>query len=310
MANSLLIRKPAKPTASRLVAIRQVVLKDLDRVETYPALSETTLRALALVNDPGVSMHEVAGLIRRDAVVAAAILRRANNWTLGGRRVIDNLQQAVLRVGLHECSKILCAIGLRAMYGSTPPPIQERCDAIQRHSLFVANLASEINRVAGLGFSGVEFTAGLLHDIGRVIMTVKCPPHEELYQPEYLQGEAGLGLERDLFGVDHCTVGDHFALHNLLPEPLERVILKHHDPAAESYPSYRLLVALVAFSNRLVNFAQREHTVHHYDLSACPAFALLARGWSPQQQAGFHQSLPVIVVRAFKNTRSMLRAYT
>jgi len=84
MANSLLIRKPAKPTASRLVAIRQVVLKDLDRVETYPALSETTLRALALVNDPGVSMHEVAGLIRRDAVVAAAILRRANNWTLGG----------------------------------------------------------------------------------------------------------------------------------------------------------------------------------------------------------------------------------
>lgn len=308
MTASLLIRQPTKSTLSRLVAIRRVVLKDLDRVETYPALSETTLRAMALVNDPSVSMNEVAGLIRRDAVVAAAILRRANNWTFGGRRVIDNLQQAVLRVGLHECSKILCAVGLRALYGTTPLPIQQRCDAIQRHSLFVANLASEINRASGLGFSGVEFTAGLLHDIGRVIMTVKCPPHEELYQPEYLQGEAGLGLERDLFGVDHCIVGDHFALHNQLPEPLEQVILKHHDPAAESYQG--LLVALVAFSNRLVNFAQREHTVHHYDLSACPAFALLARGWSPQQHASFHQSLPVIVVRAFKNTRAMLRAYT
>ncbi len=308
MTTSLLIRQPSKSTLSRLVAIRRVVLKDLDRVETYPALSETTLRAMALVNDPSVSMNEVAGLIRRDAVVAAAILRRANNWTFGCRQVIDNLQQAVLRVGLHECSKILCAIGLRAMYGTTPPPIQQRCDAIQRHSLFVANLASEINRAAGLGFSGVEFTAGLLHDIGRLIMTVKCPPHEELYQPEYLQGEAGLGLERDLFGVDHCTVGDQFALHNQLPEPLERVILKHHDPAAESYQGP--LVALVAFSNQLVNFAQREHTVHHYDLSACPAFALLARGWNSQQRAGFHQSLPVIVVRAFKNTRATLRAYT
>lgn len=308
MAPSLLIRKSLQPTASRLVAIRQVVLTDLDRVETYPALSETTLRALALVNNPDVSLNEVAGLIRRDVVVAAAILRRANHWTYGVRRVIDNLQQAILRVGLHECSKILCAIGLRGMYAHTPAPIQHRCDAIQRHSLFVANLASEINRVAGLGFSGVEFTAGLLHDIGRVIMAVKCPHHEQLLPIEDLQGEVGIRVERDIFGVDHCTVGDHFALHNQLPEPLERVILKHHDPAAEVQQTQ--LVALVAFSNRLVNVAQREHTVNPYDLSTCPVFAILARGWTLQQQAGFQQSLPVMVVRAFKNTRAMLRAYT
>ena len=308
MSSKLLIPKPPAPTPSRLIAIRKVMLKDLDRVETYPALSETTARAMALVNNPNVSLAEVAGLIRRDAVVAAAVLRRANSWTYGSRRVIDNLQQAVLRVGLQECGKILCAVGMRAMYERCTPAVQLRCDVIQRHSLFVAHLASEINRTAGLGFSGAEFTAGLLHDIGRVVIATKCPLEGALYEPTDLEGESGIGYERDVFGIDHCAVGDQFATHNCLPEAVERTILNHHRPAEE--PFQTTLVALVALSNRVANFAQREHTVAHYDLGECPAFRILARGWGTHQEANFRQSLPVVVVRAFKNARAMVKAYS
>lgn len=301
MPTLLMTRKRAAVPLSRLATIRQGVLKDLDKVDSYPTLSETTARAMILVNNPEVSSAEVAGLIRRDAVVAAAVLRRANNWTYGARRVIDNLQQAVLRVGLQECGKILCAMGLQAIYERHAPKVRERCDAIQRHSLFVAHLASELNRTAGFGFSGVEFTAGLLHDIGRVVIAVRCPDEDDYNETARLEGPAQLQCERDTYGIDHCAVGEQFAVRNGLPEQLAHALRNHHTPADERF--HGPLVALIAFCNRIANHTQREHNIAGYDLGACPVFPMLGRG-DP-----FARALPGMVLRAFKSTHAMLKSF-
>jgi putative nucleotidyltransferase with HDIG domain len=306
MTASLLIRPPAAPPA-QAATTRRTILQSLDRVDEYPMFSETTIWAMAMVNNPNVSLAEVANLIRRDAVVAAAVLQKANDWTVGGRRVIDSVHQAVLRVGLQECAKLLCTMGVRAMYERHPVAVQERCDEVHRHSLFVAQLATEINRAVGAGLGGVEFTAGLLHDIGRVILYVKCPPDVTDAAPTSVQGLGILELERSRFGIDHCAVGEHFAERNNLPEQLRRVILNHHRPAEES--SQRELVALVAVANRIANHAQCQHNIVGYRPASCPVFATFARGWSGTRTDAFTRSLPGIVVRAIKNTRVLLKSF-
>ncbi len=121
---------------------------------------------MAIMNEASPSMPEVAGIIRRDAVVAAAVLRVANSCMYRGKNSVGDIQKAVLRVGMKECGKIICSIGLKAMSSTCAPEVRTRCDILHKHSLFVGTLASHINRVGRLGFSGIEFSAGLLHDIG------------------------------------------------------------------------------------------------------------------------------------------------
>ena len=170
MPSTLLIRVPSAVTQPPVrAAVRQTILENLESADSYPPLSDTTIRAMAMLNEENPSMQEVAGIIRRDAVVVSAVLRIANSCMYRGKSSVGDIQKAILRIGMKECGKIVCSIGLKAMSSSCTPEVRNRCDVLHKHSLFVATLASHINRVAKLGFTGIEFSAGLLHDIGRVV---------------------------------------------------------------------------------------------------------------------------------------------
>jgi putative nucleotidyltransferase with HDIG domain len=200
---------------------------------------------------------------------------------------------------------MLCTMGVRAMYNRCPPAVQKRCDAVHRHSLFVAHLATGLNRVACLGFGGVEFTAGLLHDIGRVIIGVKSPP--DAAPPPAGADADCLNAEREQYGIDHCAVGYQFATRNNLPEPLVRAILNHHRPDDEQLQ--RKLVSLLAVANRVAHHVQREHNIAGYDLDKCPFLPVLAYDWSGEKEDAFRRAVPATVVRALKDTRHMLKAF-
>jgi HD-like signal output (HDOD) protein len=156
------------------------LLKNLDRVETFPTLSDTVIRAIALANDPNASLDQMGGLIRRDALTAAAVLKRANSWSFRGRHPVGDVQQAVVRLGMRECNQVVTAVGMRALYAPADEGCRAAAEVLLRHGLLTACLASAVNRALDLGFRGEEFSAGLLHDIGRLVVLVRAPqafPH-------------------------------------------------------------------------------------------------------------------------------------
>jgi HD-like signal output (HDOD) protein len=305
MPATLLTRPPADRPPRALAA--RLVVTDLDRVDTYPTLSDTTVRVLAMVNSSDASVAEVSSIVCRDGVVAAAVLRAANTCAIRGAKPIEEVRQAVLRMGLQECCKLLSTMGVKNVYNRYPAAVQERCDVVLRHSLLVARLASGISTAATVGQPGPAFTAGLLHDIGRVVIGVKCGDDagaHDLVTGE--ETEAVLKAERDYLGTDHCAVGGQFAARNKLPEGLVRVIEGHHRPADED--AHRELVALVAVADRVVNHAQRKHNVSGYNLAACPHFPALSRGWTAARAAALHKALPGLVVQAIRDTRALLKS--
>jgi putative nucleotidyltransferase with HDIG domain len=305
MAATLLTRPPAD-RPSRLAA-GKLTVTDLDRVETYPTLSDTTVRVLAMVNDSNVSVAEVSAIVRRDGVIAAAVLRAANTCAIRGGKPIEEVQQAILRMGLQECCKLLSTMGVKNVYNRYPAAVQERCDVTLRHSLLVARLASGISKEMSVGLPGPAFTAGLLHDIGRVVIGVKCG--DDAHAHALMTGEETedvLKVEGGYLGTDHCAVGGQFAVRNKLPESMVRVIEGHHRPADEV--AHRELVALVAVAERVVNHIQLKHNVTKYNPVACPHFPTLSRGWTPARAAAFHKALPGLVVQAIRDTRTMLKS--
>lgn len=306
MSATLLARTPQTGRSS-LASLGKIVVTDLDRVDTYPTLSETTVRVLEMVNKADVSVAEVARIVRNDGVIAAAVLRTANSCAMRGGRVIEEVQQAVLRMGLSECCKLLSSMGVKNVYNRCGAVVQERCDAILRHSLFVARLASGISKDTGVSSPGVAFTAGLLHDIGRVVAAVKCPDAPGLRA--LLTGdepEDVLAVERAHLGTDHCTIGSDFATRNKLPESITRVIRSHHSPADED--AHREVVALIAVTERIANHVQRVHNITGYNLVTCPHFPVLSRGWPAARATAFHKALSNAVVAAMRETRAMMKA--
>ncbi len=301
---TLLLREssPARPAAPNL---RQTVLSSLDRVETYPTLSDTAVRVMALADREDVSVAEVAGIVRCDGVLATAVLRRANSCTYRGRNEIGEVQQAVLRVGVRETARLLCAISVRRVYEGYSESVRTRCDALLRHSLFVARLASGLAKLSGTVEPELAFTAGLLHDIGRVVLCVKCDG-SVAEPPSTREDDDTPATERAVYGIDHCAIGYQLATRNSLPEPIVRTALNHHRPDEETF--HQQLVALVAVAERVGNHVQWKHNVAEYDLGACPRYEVLALAWPRKRDEAFRAGLAGATVRAIRDTRQMLKA--
>lgn len=302
---ALLMREPpATPPAAP--NLRQTVLSNLDRVETYPTLSDTAVRVMALSDREDVSVAEVAGIVRCDGILATAVLRRANSCAVRGKTEIGDVQQAVLRVGVRETARLLCAISVRRVYEGYSESVRTRCDTLLRHSLFVARLAGGLAKLTGeVVPAPLAFTAGLLHDIGRVVLCVKCDGVVAA-PPPVREADDTPATERGVYGIDHCAIGYQLATRNSLPEPIIRTALNHHRPEEEQF--HRALVALVAVAERVCNHVQWKHNVAEYDLTTCPRFEVLSMGWPKKLEAAFRTGLAGVTVRAIRETRQMLKA--
>ena len=279
----------------------------LDRLDVLPHLSDTAVRAMALANDPDSTLADMAALIRRDGVLAAATLKLANSVVYRGAREVTDIRQAVLRLGQRGCGGVIAAAGVKNLYARLSPAVRKPCESVLRHSLFVGELASAVARFLRLQFGGEEFTAGLLHDIGRVVMCVNAPDHyAEVCTPARDAHPDGRRMERVAFGTDHCTVGGQFAAKNGLPPRIALAIENHHDPDAES--ESRPLTAVVALADAIANHLQLERDLATFPLDAHPAFAVLRRLAAADRVLDLQVELRVLVVECVRQARSVLRS--
>jgi len=282
------------------------LLGNLDRVETFPTLSDTAARALSVMNDPNAALTDLADLIRRDGVLAAAVLKLSNSAAYRGRYPTDTVSKATAKLGMRGCQQVLATVGVRGVFKSRVPGAEAACEALLRHALFTATLATRLNAAGGIGFRGEEFTAGLLHDIGRVILCVRAPEAFPRVDPLTFREDAEtLAHEHAVMGTDHCAIGTRFALANALPRPVACAIRHHHAPGAEK--EYPLLVALTAAADALANHVQRERKLTNFCPERCPGFVHLRHVFGPHTVRDVRKALTSAVVDALRETRTLLR---
>ncbi len=288
------------------VLAQPALIRDLGKVESFPTLSDTTVRALALANDQNATLANLAELVRRDGVLAVAVLKLANSAAFRGKRGTENVQQATVRLGMRRCQQIIAAVGVGGVFKYSTPQVGVMCEGLLRHALFTATLASRLNNAGGLGFRGEEFTAGLLHDIGRVIVCVRAPEAFMHADPMTFEEDSGiLGRERDILQLDHCEIGVRFATANKLSAGVTSAILNHHFPKAER--DHPVLVALTAAADGLANHVQRERKLANYQMEKCPGFLRLHECAGLETIRLIRKSLSKTVIESLRETRAMLQ---
>jgi putative nucleotidyltransferase with HDIG domain len=199
---------------------------DPDSVPPFPAIA---LKALKLMSGTDTSLLELCNLIRPDPAFSTAVLRIANSPLVAFSRNITSVLQASMLLGFQRLRGVVITVGLKAYLKNSFTPLMQSC---WRHSVACAIIAE---RSAEWSFLDKDFayTAGVLHDIGRVALATVMPePYARVIERGADQSQDLLRSERELCGIDHCQAGRSLVTAWNLPEAFLGITACHHDPEA------------------------------------------------------------------------------
>jgi len=209
---------------SRSVALTEI-LPALDKLPPFPAVA---LRALNVMAGTDSSLAELCSLIRCDPVFAGEILRIANSPLVAFSKEITSILQASMLLGFRRLRRVVVTVGLRSYMEKSFTPALRSC---WRHSVACAMVAERTARWNSID-RDFAYTAGILHDIGRVALaTIDPQAYSDLI--ERAAGDTAwdaLQFERESFGIDHCSAGRLLAIAWKLPEDYLEITSHHHEP--------------------------------------------------------------------------------
>lgn len=191
-----------------------------------PPFPQIALQVLQLAHSEDVPLQQLCDLISTDPAFASEVLTVANSILYAPRYPSSSILQAVTVLGERTLQGMCLAVGVRAYLGKTISHPAMRL--IWRHNLACAVIADQLAAI-GLVDKDVAFTAGILHDLGRVALSV-VQPRAYAHLLETYRGPAGgiLEPERALFGMDHSETGLQLISDWQLPADFEPVVFAHH----------------------------------------------------------------------------------
>lgn len=200
---------------ARVPCVPDVLLALLDLGDSYDA-NDTVMR-----------------IVSRDQALVALILRVANSafYRMSGR--IGSLEAAMRVIGTRNTRDLAIAAASRALI-PVPAGTGFEADAFWRHSCATAVCARELAAASGQD-PELAFTAGLLHDFGRLVMVAGFPElFEQSQKAQQAGGGSRLEAERAVFGFDHGTAGGALAELWRLPAPIAAAMASHHSVGSQA----------------------------------------------------------------------------
>jgi len=183
---------------------------------------------LQLTNDEHVQLHQLSEIISSDAAFASEVLTISNSLVYAPRFPAKTIIQAIAVLGANHLQGLCLTVGVRSFLGRAlnQPLVRD----MSRHNLACAMVAQQI-AAAGFMDKDAAYTAGVLHDIGRLALAVLRPAeYGTLLGSHKGNGASILPLESGLFGCDHCEAGMHLVADWHLPADFRPVVADHHSP--------------------------------------------------------------------------------
>jgi putative nucleotidyltransferase with HDIG domain len=248
------------------------------KARKLPQVSAAALRLAELLDDAGNGFEEAAALIKSDSLLTAKLLRACNSSAFGFSERIASVDQALMMLGFQEVRRLVLSLGFAASMNGTLPGYSMEPNELWQHALVTGSAAEHlVNRGELDCDAAVAFTAGLLHDIGKVVIAQVISLEAQTVIGRHMNGE-GLGsveAEREVLGTDHAEVGACLLHIWRLPEPIVEAVANHHRPVFKPSPQ---LSAVAHAANRIAHLAMDASPEDRYFLNDDPS--LLAVGLS------------------------------
>lgn len=250
------------------------VIKLVQGTVELPTMPEVLVRLNAVMDQEDASAADIAKVLQTDPAIAANLLRMVNSAYYGLRVRVSSIPLAVSVLGFATTRRL----ALRAAVFNTFARRRERAQGFDpagfwRHSVFTGVAARALAAVSS-SFADMHpedaYMAGLLHDIGKILLLEKCTArYVAALRRGAQEGRPDSDAERAEFGFTHAEVGSVLALKWSLPEDLAAAIRYHHAPPHAF--AHQSLACLVHVADQLAWRASLPSTVGTRTPAADPA---------------------------------------
>lgn len=233
----------------------ETILSDIDEL---PSLPITVTKVLEISKNPEVTARELNKTISLDPVLTGKVLRLVNSAYYGMRNEIRSIVKAIIMLGINTIRNLCLSSSILPVMNSFAQSLKKGALSIEgywKHSIVTGVTAKMIAENAGVDKKFLEeyFIAGLLHDIGKLIINLNLQADflsavmlaEKKRIPLYL-------AEREIFGFDHCEVGQKICEKWNLSSGLTNALVLHHNPKDTPEEDKKLVYAIY-ISNMLTN---------------------------------------------------------
>ena len=232
----------------------QVIVNLIKKINSLPPLPATVQHVREAMESPEVSVKEVAKVVSMDPPSAAKLLSLANSPAYGFVRRVSSVHAAVSLLGLRETYSVVMAASAEDFFEKFPGFDH---NAFWRKARFCAMASVYISQYCGLPQKTGIFAAGLLHDMGRLVLACIAPERfaklDATLCPKTL-----LDAELAEFHIGHTEVGAMLAEHWQLPPEIAEVMRFHHDPAS-GQEAVRM-VAVVALADLFYDYCRETYS--------------------------------------------------
>ncbi len=251
------LAKPCDAESLKATVARASNLEDSlrnDRLKTLvcqmtrlPSIPTLYMQVVEKSSRSDSSVEEIGNIIGRDIGMTAQVLKLTNSAFFGLRRQFSSAAEAVGYLGLDTIKSLVLSIHAFSQFEKAETGAL-KIESLWNHSMQVASLAKRISKLEGQDAKATEeaFTAGMLHDIGKLVLAVNLPKE---YTEATRLAHAGLELplaEHQVFGANHADVGGYLIGLWGLPVPVVEAVALHHAPSRATQPAFSPLTSVHA----------------------------------------------------------------
>lgn len=224
----------------------------LKRVEALPPLPMSALRVIDLTKNPETTVKDLEGVIEKDPALTAGMLRQANSAYYGYARRISSLQEAIVMLGFQVTQELAMSAALAPLLNSRLVGYEIEQEGLWKHSLVTAMAAKRLCQHRKLAYGNIAFTAGLLHDIGKLVISIYIQEVGGYLMKKVKKAEISyVELEEKVIGYNHARVGGFLGRAWNLPDDLVAAISFHH--SVSTAQDYAELSSVIHVANGLAN---------------------------------------------------------
>ncbi len=225
----------------------EALIKVVSGIESLPSLPQLYSEVVDEVNSAEGSLNRVGEIISKDSGMSAKILQLVNSAFFGLPRQVTSPVRAVQFLGLDTIKALVLAVKVFSMFSRTDLA-DYSVDDLWRHSFEAGLCARAIANMEKWGQELMDeaFMAGLLHDVGKLILADKFPAECLEVLMRINQATRLCDVERDIFGTTHAQVGAYLLGIWGLSEPIVKTVAYHHTPCVCPTPPNSLAAVYLA----------------------------------------------------------------
>ncbi len=198
-------------------------------------LPDIFYRITEIINNPRTSARDIAQVVEKDTALTARMLKLVNSPFYGFPQKIETISKAVTVIGTKQLSMLALGISVTKLFSEVPSTYLDM-QKFWKHCLGVGICAKLISEHMDYSESEKLFVAGILHDIGRLIMLKKIPQQTAMALKYTWDNDSFLSkAERQCIGFTHTKLGSELCTNWKIPPLLVDIVTYHHNPTQAKY---------------------------------------------------------------------------